>query len=44
VDFKLRAPGQTVVECSYREGKVRSLRITPESRRADVVIAKEGVE
>jgi hypothetical protein len=36
VDFKLLAPQQTVVEGVYRGGKVQSLRVTPESRRADV--------
>jgi hypothetical protein len=37
VDFKLHAPGPTIVECSLRGGKVVSLKITPESRRKDVV-------
>ena len=38
VHFKLHAPRQTVVECVYRGGKVEKLIVTPESRRADVVI------
>lgn len=38
VDFKLHAPGQTVVECSYRNGKIERLVVTPESRRKDVVL------
>jgi len=38
VDFKLHAPQQTVVEGVYRHGKVQSLRVTPESRRADVEV------
>lgn len=36
VDFKLHAQQQTVVEGIYRDGQVRSLRVTPESRRVDV--------
>jgi hypothetical protein len=38
-DFKLHAPYQTVVEGKVREGKLTNLRVTPESRQADVVIA-----
>ena len=37
VDFKLHAPGPTVVECVLRSGKVQSLVVTPASRAADVV-------
>ncbi len=37
VSFKLCANDNTTVECVYRDGKVRSLEVTPESRRADVV-------
>ena len=37
VDFRLHAPLQTVIEGEYRNGKLQSLRVTPESRRADVV-------
>ncbi len=37
VDFKLCAPYQTVVEGAYRDGKLRSLKVTPEARRGDVV-------
>ena len=36
VEFKLHAPQQTVVEGAYRNGKMQSLRVTPEARRADV--------
>ena len=39
VDFKLHAPRQTLVEARVREGKVTHLRVTPEARRSDVVIA-----
>lgn len=38
VEFKLHAPRQTVIEGVYRDGKMQSLSVTPESRRADVVI------
>lgn len=37
VSFKLCAPGNTTVECEYRDGKVQMLKVTPASRRADVV-------
>jgi len=37
VSFKLHAPRKTVIEVSYREGRIESLQVTPESRRKDVV-------
>ena len=37
VSFKLWANDKTTVECEYRGGKVRSLKVTPSSRRKDVV-------
>ena len=37
-DFKLHAPYQTVVECQVRGGKVAELKVTPESRRKDVIL------
>jgi alpha-L-fucosidase 2 len=37
VDFKLHAPLKTVIEGEYRDGKLQSLKVTPESRRADVI-------
>jgi hypothetical protein len=40
VEFKLHAPQQTVVEGVYQGGKMQSLRVTPESRRADVEMVK----
>ena len=39
VEFKLHAPFNTTVECVYRDAKVVSLKVTPESRAADVVLA-----
>jgi len=38
VEFKLHAPRQTVVEGSFRGGRLESLKVTPESRRPDVVM------
>ncbi len=37
VEFKLRAPFSTTVEGVYRGGKLERLKVTPESRRGDVV-------
>jgi hypothetical protein len=37
VDFKLRAPKNTVIEGLYRAGKLEKLKVTPESRAKDVV-------
>ena len=37
VDFKLHAPGQTVVEGVLRGGELVSLKVTPDSRAKDVV-------
>lgn len=36
VSFKLHAPQQTTVECVYRDGRIQSLRVVPESRLRDV--------
>ena len=37
VSFKLHTAGNTTVECEYRDGKVKSLKVTPKSRKADIV-------
>ena len=37
VAFKLHAPFNTTVECEYKMGRVRSLKVTPADRAADVV-------
>lgn len=37
VDFKLHAPGQTLVEGSLRGGELKSFKVTPEFRAAHVV-------
>jgi alpha-L-fucosidase 2 len=41
-DFKLRAPNQTTVQASVRDGKIVFLKVTPESRRADVVLSSSN--
>ena len=38
VSFKLHAPQQTTVEATVKNGKLAELKVTPESRRKDVVI------
>jgi hypothetical protein len=37
VAFKLCAADNTTVECVFRDGKVQSLKVSPESRRGDIV-------
>lgn len=37
VDFKLHAPGPTVVEAVLRDGKLEKLKVTPASREKDIV-------
>ncbi len=37
VSFKLHAPRRTIVELDWRGGELRTLRVTPESRRADII-------
>jgi len=37
VDFKLHAPGRTVIEGEFRRGRLRRLDVTPAARAADVV-------
>ena len=44
VRFKLHAPGQTVVEGEYRDGKLLRLNVTPTSRQKDVVISGSPTE
>lgn len=38
VHFRLHAPMRTVVEAEYAAGALRTLEVTPEARRADVVL------
>jgi hypothetical protein len=37
-EFKLHAPYQTVIEGKVVEGKILDLKVTPNSRRKDIVI------
>lgn len=41
VDFKLHAPGKTVVEGRTVGGRIAALRVTPPERRADVTVVGE---
>ncbi len=38
VSFKLHAPRRTTVEVVYRGGRIERLAVTPEARRADVIV------
>jgi hypothetical protein len=38
VNFKLKAPYNTTVECSYKNGKITNLKVTPQSRMKDVIM------
>jgi hypothetical protein len=40
-DFKFHAPDETTVEASVQDGKITSLKVTPESRTKDVMVWKE---
>lgn len=40
VDFKLHAPENTTIKASVKNGKVKILQVTPESRRKDIVVRK----
>ncbi len=40
VEFRLHAPGRTVVEGRVKQGQVCELRVTPEARRADVHVTE----
>jgi hypothetical protein len=41
VEFKLHAPYQTIVQGAVRGGDIIHLRVSPESRRKDVIIMKD---
>ncbi len=41
VEFKLHAPRKTTVELTYRDGQIQRLKVTPASRRADLVLAQD---
>ncbi|NCD72494.1 DUF5703 domain-containing protein [Mucilaginibacter agri] len=37
VHFKLYAPRETIVECTFKDGKIQSLNVTPQSREKDII-------
>ncbi|MEX2567878.1 MAG: DUF5703 domain-containing protein [Cyclobacteriaceae bacterium] len=37
VDFKLHAPGNTVIECSLKDGEITRLDVSPDSRGKDIL-------
>jgi hypothetical protein len=41
VDFRLHAPNNTIVEGYIRDGVIQDLKVTPESRLADVIIGEQ---
>lgn len=41
VDFKLHAPKNTIIECSFKNGEIQNLNVTPESRLKDVVLLND---
>lgn len=38
VHFKLHAPYNTIIECKLKNGKTELLKVTPESRRKDIIM------
>ncbi len=44
VAFRLQAPGKTVVEGVFREGKLQSLKVTPARREKDVIVMQQDKE
>jgi len=38
VHFKLHAPYQTTIECSWKNGALEFLKVLPEARKKDVVL------
>lgn len=43
-DFKLHAPYQTIIEGKVRNGKLENLKVTPESRKTDIIIWEDNDE
>jgi hypothetical protein len=41
-DFKLHAPYNTIVEGSVSNGKITMLKVTPSSRKKDVIVLNES--
>src|SRR5439155_7523174 len=40
VDFKLHAPMRTIVEGKVRNGEIQDLRVTPQARARDIIVAR----
>jgi hypothetical protein len=38
VDFKFHAPYNTVIECSYKSGKITKLDVSPARRKQDITV------
>ena len=38
VEFKLHAPGKTVVQCVVKKGRIEKLSVIPASRKKDIVV------
>lgn len=38
VDFKLYAPGNTVIECVMKNGSIKKLNVSPKERKKDIII------
>lgn len=37
VDFKLHAPGNTIIDCCFSGGEIKKLKVTPASRLKDII-------
>ena len=44
VDFKLHAPKNTTVECSYKNGKIQYIKVIPKERLKDVLFEIPGLK
>ena len=42
VTFRLHAPGNTVVECTYQAGEIVSLHVTPAERQRDLILPAQS--
>ena len=43
VDFKLHAPGNTIVECTLENGEITALRVTPEAMYQSIAFLITGI-
>ena len=42
VDFKLHAPYKTVVEATFKSGKVAQVNVTPQERQSDIILKDDN--